>query len=147
MIRTIVKQYITHQYRWKIKKLFYANVCCRIRDLGKPTVDRNMPTMTGQLKWAKELHAKMSHSVKGFRDLNHPICYREGARKVLQKYKEICSWLSTYEEEVFQLWNLGISNKISQSLNRPLVLRDTARGTIKVNLAREIISMLRDVSI
>ena len=59
----------------------------RIAQKGKPTVDRNMPSMCGQLRWAMELKAKMSFSVKSFKELNHPICYREGAKIVFRKYK------------------------------------------------------------
>ena len=118
----------------------------RINDLGKATVDRNMPVMTGQLKWSSELRSKMTHSVKGFTDLNHPICYKESSRVVLKKYKNMMNLLNTYEEELFELWNRSISTRISQSLNRPLVLRDSAKGTIKINLSREIVSLLRDVS-
>ena len=102
--------------------------------------------MTGQLKWSTELKGKMTHSVKGFTDLNHPICYKEGAKVVLKKYKDIMDKLYVYEEEIFELWNRSISTRISQNLNRPLVLRDSSRGTIKVNLSREIVSLLRDVS-
>ena len=105
-----------------------------------------MPAMTGQLKWSSELKTKMTHSVNGFKDLNHPICYKEGSRAVLRKYKEIMGCLNTYEEEIFDLWNRSISTRIAQNLNRPLILRDDARGTIKVNLSREITSLLRDVS-
>ena len=105
-----------------------------------------MPAMTGQLKWAMELRAKMNQSIKGFKNLNHPVCYREGARTVFRKHKEMLEKLTAFEEEVFQLWDLGTSNKIGQSLNRPLILRDSIKGTLKVNLSRDIISMLRDVS-
>ena len=105
-----------------------------------------MPVMTGQLKWSSELKCKMTHSVKGFTDLNHPICYKESARIVLKKYKDLMDKLKQYEEELFELWSRSISTRISQSLNRPLVLRDSVKGTIKINLSREIVSLLRDVS-
>ena len=105
-----------------------------------------MAAMTGQLKWSAELKGKMTHSVKGFTDLNHPICYKPSSKVVLLKYKDMMDKLLVYEEEIFELWNKGISTRISQNLNRPLVLRDSAKGTIKVNLSREIVSLLRDVS-
>ena len=105
-----------------------------------------MPSMTGQLKWSLELRNKMQHSVKGFCDLNHPICYKESSQIVLKKSKDLLALLKTYEEEIFELWNRSISSRISQSLNRPLILRDGGKGTIKVNLSKEIVSMLRDVS-
>ena len=105
-----------------------------------------MPAMSGQLRWATELKGKMSFSVKSFKDLNHPICYREGAKLVFKKYKETMSQLTSYEDDVFQLWNLGISKKMIQSLNRSLIIRNTDKGTLKVNFARELTSLLREVS-
>ena len=102
--------------------------------------------MTGQLKWSLMLREKMLYSIKGFTDLNHPICYKPSSKIVLNKSKDLNILLNAYEEELFELWNRSISSRISQSLNRPLILRDAARGTIKVNLSREIVSMLRDVS-
>ena len=119
---------------------------CRIQAKGKPSVDRNMPSMSGQLRWASELTGKMSYSVKSFKELNHPICYREGAKLVFKKYKETMGLLRTYEDEVFQMWNLGISKKMTQSLNKSLITRDTERGTLRVNFARELNSLLREVS-
>ena len=119
----------------------------RIQTKGKATVDRNMPAMSGQLRWATELKGKMSFSVKSFKELNHPICYREGAKLVFKKYKETMGQLTSYEDDVFQLWNLGISKKMIQSLNRSLIIRNTDKGTLKVNFARELTSLLREVSL
>ena len=117
----------------------------RIHTKGKPTVDRNMPVMSGQLRWASELKEKMSFSVKSFKELNHPVCYKEGAKLVFKKYKGTMGELTTYEDDVFQMWNLGISKKMVQSLNRSLVIRNTTKGTLKVNFARELTSLLREV--
>ena len=50
---------------------------------GKPTVDRNLPLMCGQLKWSQELRSKMSFSVKNFKQLSHPVCYQVTFRKAL----------------------------------------------------------------
>ena len=54
--------------------------------------------------------------------------------------------LTTYEDDVFQMWNLGISKKMMQSLNRSLIVRNDDKGTLKVNFARELTSLLREVS-
>ena len=105
-----------------------------------------MPSMAGQLKWAVELKAKMSFTVKSFKDLNHPICYREGAKMVFRKYKEVMQLLVAFEEEIFQMWNLSITKKMTQSLNRSLILRDTEKNTLRVNFGRDVMSVLREVS-
>lgn len=104
-----------------------------------------MPSMAGQLKWTQELKAKMSFSVKSFKDLNHPICYREGAKMVFRKYKDVMQLLVAFEEEIFQMWNLSISKKMTQSLNRSLVLRDQEKNTLRVNFGRDVMSVLREV--
>ena len=105
-----------------------------------------MPSMCGQLRWAMELKAKMSFSVKSFKELNHPICYREGAKQVFRKYKETMGLLAAFEDEVFQMWNLSISKKMSQSLNRSLIVRDNSeKSTLRVNFARDLSSLLREV--
>ena len=104
-----------------------------------------MPPVSGQLRWAQELKAKMSFSVKSFKDLNHPICYRDGAKLVFKKYKEMMHLLNSYEDEAFQMWNLSISKKMTQSLNKSLITRDSEAGTLRVNFSRDLMSVLREV--
>ena len=44
------------------------------------------------------------------------------------------------------MWHLSISKKMTQSLNRPLIVRDQEHGTIRVNLGRDLMSVLREAS-
>jgi dynein heavy chain len=53
----------------------------RIANTGKALTDRNMPPITGQLKFAKHLREKIVASIKDFKSLSHPICYSEGANQ------------------------------------------------------------------
>ena len=53
--------------------------------------------------------------------------------------------LATFEDEVFNAWNLSISKKIIQSLNRSLLCRDQDGGTLRVNFSRDLSSLLREV--
>ena len=128
-------------------KVIYTKQMGRITETSKASVDRNMPPVSGQLKWAQELKAKMSFSVKSFKDLNHPICYREGAKLVFKKYKEMMHLLAAYEEEIFQKWNVSISKKMTQSLSRSLVVRQDVgeKGTLRVNFSRDLMSVLKEV--
>ncbi len=48
-------------------KVIYSKQMSRIAKQGRGVVDRNMPAMAGQLKWAQELKKKMSFSVKAFK--------------------------------------------------------------------------------
>ena len=45
----------------------------------------------------------MSFSVKSFKELNHPVCYKEDAKLVFIKYKEMMALLSTFEDDVFKV--------------------------------------------
>ena len=54
--------------------------------------------------------------------------------------------LQSFEEDCFQMWHLSISKKMTQSLNRPLIVRDQEHGTIRVNLGRDLMSVLREAS-
>ena len=129
-------------------KVIYTKQMNRISKKGKASVDKNMPPMCGQLKWANELKAKMSFSVKSFKDLNHPICYKDEAKMVFIKYKEMMNLLTKYEDDVFNKWNESITKKITQSLNRSLIYRDDNRGGIlRVNFGRDLGSILREVKL
>ena len=104
-----------------------------------------MPPMAGQLKWAQGLKDKMTHSVKGFKELNHPICFKDGAKNVFIKYKDLMSLLTTFEDDVFLKWNQSITKKINLSLSKSLLYRDTKKGVLRVNFGKDLGAMLREV--
>ena len=117
----------------------------RIKETGKALTDRNMPPVSGQLKFAQELRDKISASIRNFKELSHPICYSEGANLVFRKFKEMIAVLSTYEEEAFKGWALCAEKKTAEGLNRPLIIRDENNGTLKVNFGRDTLSILMEV--
>ena len=104
-----------------------------------------MPPMAGQLKWAQGLKDKMTHSVKGFKELNHPICFKDGAKNVFIKYKDLMSLLTTFEDDVFMKWNQSITKKINLSLSKSLLYRDIKKGVLRVNFGKDLGAMLREV--
>ena len=61
----------------------------RIKENRKPKLEKNMPSVSGQIKFAEEIKIKMTKSMKAFKNLNHPICYSSGAELVFKKYKDI----------------------------------------------------------
>ncbi len=117
----------------------------RIKESGKALTDRNMPPVSGQLKFAQELRDKISASIRNFKELSHPICYSEGANLVFRKFKEMIALLSAYEEESFKGWTLSAEKKTAEGLNRPLIIRDESNGTLKVNFGRDTLSILMEV--
>ena len=52
--------------------------------------------------------------------------------------------LNSYEDEVFQLWNLSISKKMTNSLNKSLVTREED-NVLRVNFGKDLMAVLREV--
>ena len=46
-----------------------------------------MPQVSGQLRFARELRDKISRGVRDFKGLNHPVCYSDRAKEVVERYK------------------------------------------------------------
>ena len=126
-------------------KTIYNKQVKRVKDTGKALVDRNMPPVSGQLKFSQELKDKASASIKNFKDLNHPICFSEGAALIYKKHKEMTSQLNTYEEDIFRIWTVSAEKKTLEGLNRPLIIRDETNKTLKVNFGRDTLSILMEV--
>ena len=112
----------------------------RVKDSGKALTDRNMPPVSGQLKFSQELKDKITSSVKNFKELSHPICYSDGANLVFRKYKEMVSLLADYEEEVFKTYEDDDTILCSLILKRDSSLRASTnmRTTSSTDLAEAI---------
>ena len=63
----------------------------------------------------------MSFSVKSFKELNHPVCFKEDAKLVFIKYKEMMALLSTFEDDVFKVCKTRLKTGLL-SKTRPLLL-------------------------
>ena len=116
----------------------------RVKENRKPKLERNMPQVSGQIKFAEEIKIKMSKSMKCFKNLNHPICYSAGAELVFKKYKQLNQDIANFEEEVFGSWSVMVEKKKEEELEIPLIIRE-ADATIKVNFSRGTISLLNEV--
>ena len=117
----------------------------RIKELGKPLTDRNMPVVSGQLRFSKEIKDRISNNVKNFKELNHPVCASTEAELIIEKYKEMVCLLYSYEEEVFRNWAASADKKTGEGLNRPLLVREGMKATLKVNFGRDLLSILHEV--
>ena len=117
----------------------------RIKELGKPLTDRNMPAVAGQLRFSKEIKDRISCSVKNFRELNHPICATGDGELIIEKYKEMVCLLYSYDEDVFRRWAQSADKKTGESLHRPLLVREGKQATLRVNFGKDLLSILHEV--
>ena len=117
----------------------------RIKERKKPKVEKNMPNVSGQIKFAEELKLKLARSMKSFKNLNHPICYSSGAEHIFQKYKEMIADISTHESSIFESWSIKIERRKEEELEIPLIIRIPETGTIQVNFSRGTLTLLNEV--
>mgnify|MGYP001374252342 CR=1 FL=1 len=117
----------------------------RIKERKKPKVEKNMPNVSGQIKFAEELKVKLARSMKSFKNLNHPICYSSGAEHIFKKYKEMIADISTHESSIFENWSIKIERRKEEELEIPLIIRIPETGTIHVNFSRGTLTLLNEV--
>ena len=120
-----------------------------------------MPQVSGQLRFARELRDKISRGVRDFKGLNHPVCYSDRAKEVVERYKvshtftlsvmillfaqELVCLITSYEEKLFDDWTQSAENLTTENLERPLLVRDDLEGTLSVNFGHNLMSSLMEV--
>ena len=116
-----------------------------IKNFGKPKTEKNMPIVSGQLKFAHELRTKITKRIMAFKNIGHPICYSPGADVVFKKYKKLNAYLTSYEDDVFKTWATYAETKSLDGLERPLLIRSSDKGTLKVNFGKDTMAILMEV--
>ena len=116
----------------------------RIKEEGKALNDKNMPPISGQLRFAHEIRTKIKSGMRNFMELNHPIQASKAGESVVDKYKEMIGLLMKYEEENYYHWTRSLDRKTSAGLGKPLLIREDKRK-LKVNFANSIMSTLIEV--
>ena len=76
----------------------------KIHDFGTPIIDRNMPKVSGQISFAKELKQKIDKSVETFKSINHTVIEGAMAAKIIDKANSLIQILDDFEENVFINW-------------------------------------------
>ncbi|XP_058249288.1 dynein axonemal heavy chain 11 [Hemibagrus wyckioides] len=153
MYRGIIKEIFTPNFT-KLMHLFGVELeTCKYlldsqreqRKNCKATVSKNMPVMSGALKWAKMLRNRIQVLWENFR-LVRDMTFEEADMKTLyHKYMEMSSLLDEYENEVYSDWCSKVEQVCQLNLDQPLIKRDLISGFLSVNFNQELIAVLRDV--
>ena len=125
-------------------KVIFKKQQGRIRDCGAALNDKNMPPVSGQLRFAQEIRTKVKSGMKNFIELNHPIQSSKAGEEVVEKYKEMIGLLMSYEEQIYSQWTSSLDQKTADGLKKPLLVRED-KGKLKVNFANSIMSTLIEV--
>ncbi|XP_077979817.1 dynein beta chain, ciliary-like [Glandiceps talaboti] len=108
-------------------------------------VNKNMPEVSGALKWAEELRQRITIPMSSFKHIEHPIMDSQEAKVIFTKYEEMMELLGKFDEKVYQDWTAGVDEKCQFNLDQPLVTRNAETKLINVNFDPQLIAVLREV--
>lgn len=128
-----------------IAKEIYDNQMQTKQERGKIPIHKNMPNVTGGLKWAQELRERISIPMANFKHLDHPVMESEEAKLVFTKYEEMLQLLSNWDQEIYKEWIAGVDEACSFNLNQPLITRNEETKLITVNFDPQLVAVLREV--
>ncbi|KFP53735.1 Dynein heavy chain 17, axonemal, partial [Cathartes aura] len=112
---------------------------------GAPAMNKNMPPVAGQLKWALELQQRLEGPHRDLFAIGHPVMVSAEAKLVSGKYEEMMGLLQGYRKKVYEEWVRGAGQDCHFSLEQPLILRDPGSSLLSVNFSKELIAVLREV--
>ena len=85
-------------------------------------------------------------NIRLFKSLKHPIIYSAESQRLWVKYDSLKELLGSYQTEIHQDWLARAEEKTLRGVKTPLLVRDVNTGTLRVNFARDLSSLLREVS-
>lgn len=100
---------------------------------------RNLPAISGSLKWCQELRDKIQKPMTNFDKLiDHPIKKTEAMSRVQKKYDELNALLTSFMVQPFQEWCSHVGTLSNNNLEKNLLLRDAKTKSIKTNFDPQV---------
>lgn len=107
---------------------------------GQLNVHRNMPDVSGGLKWASELKDRINKPMKQFKRLiDHSIRSSEQIERVEKKYEEMLELLEKFSNDIYKHWCDHVGKLSDDNLEKHLIKRDEKTNTIKTNFDPQVI--------
>ncbi|XP_056325895.1 dynein heavy chain 9, axonemal [Danio aesculapii] len=108
-------------------------------------VSKNMPALSGGLKFVQELQERIQTLYNNFRFINHPCMESVDAKEMIQKYDELMRQLKQYSSKLYDIWTSSVAEKSQFNLNKPLISREPRSRLLSVNFSPQLVSVLREV--
>ncbi|KAL7886390.1 hypothetical protein AOLI_G00041110 [Acnodon oligacanthus] len=125
------------------KRLFVRQLQQRRR--GQALLCKSMSAMSGALKWAKMLRARIQAPWDNFRLVLDVFTEAAAVELVQHQYREMSTLLDEFEEKVYSDWCSDVEQVCQLNLDQPLIRRDSDTGLLSVNFNQELLAILRDV--
>ncbi|XP_061653536.1 dynein axonemal heavy chain 8-like isoform X1 [Phyllopteryx taeniolatus] len=109
-----------------------------------PPLGRNMPPVSGRLRWARHLYKKIHEPISYIRENSDILTTPEG-RTVVKMYNQTTALLQHFEADHHKAWTAEVS-KLDFALNTTLLIRCTVTGKYLVNFDPKISKAIQEAS-
>lgn len=107
---------------------------------------RNIPTISGTLKWCAELRERVSRPMASFNKLiDNPIKNSDDMKKVHKKYEELLELLKQFMIKPYEEWCAHVGSLSNNNLEKNLLSRDPHTKAIKTNFDPQLTAVIREV--
>ncbi|XP_066487525.1 dynein axonemal heavy chain 11 [Tiliqua scincoides] len=108
-------------------------------------LNKNMPFTSGNLKWSREVKARIQSFWSNFSFLSYPILENPEGALIYQKFVEMLTLLDQYEDQIYYKWKSEVDGICQFNLDQPLIIRNSQDGLLSVNFDPKLVAVLRDV--
>lgn len=109
-------------------------------------VHRNMPDVSGLLRWCHELRERIQKPMQSFdRLIDHSIKDSIEMMRVRKKYDELLQLLGEFVIAPFKQWCEHVGKLSNNNLEKNLLSRDPKTKTIRTNFDPQLIAVIREV--
>ncbi|CAH1795230.1 unnamed protein product [Owenia fusiformis] len=126
-------------------KAIYDKQMVMLNSTGQPPIHKNMPKISGGMKWAAELRERVTVPMSQLKHVEHPCMEGEEARLLMIKYEEFLELLQKYEKQCYNEWVAGVDEACSFNLAQPLLQRNEETKLICHNFDPQLVAVLREV--
>ncbi|XP_039611034.1 LOW QUALITY PROTEIN: dynein heavy chain 11, axonemal-like [Polypterus senegalus] len=88
---------------------------------GREILNKNMPSISGNLKWSQELRERIMSHLNNFRQLSFVSVETSEVDVIFQKCEKMLELLEQHEEELFTSWRESLDALCDSNLERPLL--------------------------
>ena len=122
----------------KTKKIY--DIQKKIRDSDQQIiVHRNMPDVSGGLKWCQELRERISKPMDYFNKLiDHPVAKSDQMERVNKKYNELLELLDGFTADIYKNWCSHVGSLSVNNLEKNLINRDPKTKSINTNFDPQV---------
>ncbi|XP_053720928.1 dynein heavy chain 9, axonemal [Synchiropus splendidus] len=121
---------------------------CQIKEekeRGSAWVGKNMPPLSGGLRWARQLKQSIQKDYNRFQQVSYPCLESEEGCRVTKKYDEMMELLKKYSDNLYEKWTSSVGEVSLKNLNLPLISRDPSSQLISVNFNPQLSCVLREM--